>query len=136
MSKAEDYYHYLKGMDKYDTEVVDAVNQGKISHGDANKIAKMQEMMRNERAMREGRKVITSENRADFMAEKLGLKEEPADDMEHFIKHKPTGELLGPYKNRSHAEKNFDILQPKSDYEHVSQKRELAQDRINKKRKG
>ena len=78
MSRAEAKYKYLVNEEKYDPEVRKAVSKKSISHSDANKINAMQEMMRKEREERGNRNIITSENRADFMANKLGLeKPEP-----------------------------------------------------------
>ena len=83
--------------------------------------------------------LVTSKNKAEFdkseMAKRAGEKQQSSNDEEHYIRHSPTGELLGPYKSKSHAEKSFKVLKPQSEYEHVSQKAELAQDRINKKNK-
>ena len=82
---------------------------------------------------------VTSKNKAEFdkaeMAKRAGEKQQSNNDEEHYIRHSPTGDLLGPYKSKSHAEKSFKVLKPQSEYEHVSQKAELAQDRINKKNK-
>jgi len=75
MSRAEAKYKYLVNEEKYDPEVRQAVSKKSISHSDANKINAMQEMMRKEREERGSRNIITSENRADFMANKLGLEQ-------------------------------------------------------------
>lgn len=141
MKNAEAKYRYAVGKDKFDPEVTNAVDKKKVSEKDAVTINKIQEMMRQERAKKGNRNIVTSENREDFMAKKLGLdkkspeKEEKEDTEEHFIKHKPTGDMLGPYKSKSHADTNFDILNPKDEYEYVAKKKLLRQDMINAKKK-
>jgi len=105
MSRAEAKYKYLVNEEKYDPEVRKAVSKKSISHSDANKINAMQEMMRKEREERGTRNIITSENRADFMAKKLGLNKEDSQDM-------PSTKYVVKYHNskgeQDSGEKHFD----------------------------
>jgi hypothetical protein len=87
----KDEYEYALNKDKYDADVSKAVDKEEISKVEANKIAKIQEMMRKEKAEKEeqeekearkkkkSREVVTSENREAYMAKKLKLasKQEP-----------------------------------------------------------
>jgi hypothetical protein len=84
MSRAEEKYRYLSNKDKYDPQVRKAVGNKSITEKDANKINKIQAMMREEREKKGSRNIITSENREDFMAKKLGLqaKQKPVYDSE------------------------------------------------------
>ena len=75
MSKAEEKYRYLVNKDKYDPKVTQAVGKKMLSHSDANKVNKIQEMMQKEKEAR--RTVVTSENREEFMKNKLGAEKVP-----------------------------------------------------------
>ncbi len=82
MSKAEENYKYALNKDKYDPEVVEAVDKKSLKKKDANTVSKIQEMMQKEKEAKrkkKSREVVTGENRAEFMAKKLKLanKQEP-----------------------------------------------------------
>jgi methionine salvage enolase-phosphatase E1 len=49
MSKAEENYKYALNKDKYDSEVVEAVDKKSLKKKDANTVNKIQEMMRKEK---------------------------------------------------------------------------------------
>ena len=105
MKKPEAKYKYLLNQDKYDPEVKKAVSRKSISHNDANKINAIQEMMAKEREEKGSRNIVTSENRADFMAKKLGLNKEDSQDM-------PSTKYVVKYHNskgeEDSGEKHFD----------------------------
>ena len=76
MRKPEAKYRYLLNKDKYDPEVTKAVDKKQVTEKDAITISKIQEMMRKEREKKGTRNIVTSENREEFMAKKLGLAKE------------------------------------------------------------
>jgi len=84
MGRAEEKYKYLSSKDKYDPEVREAVGNKSLTEKDANKVNKIQEMMRKEREKKGSRSVVTSENREEFMKKKLKLA-----DKEKEIRNKP-----------------------------------------------
>jgi hypothetical protein len=73
MGRAEEKYEYLSKRDKYDPDVQKAVGNKSLSEKDANKVNKIQNMMREEREKKGSRSVVTSENREEFMKKKLKL---------------------------------------------------------------
>jgi hypothetical protein len=82
MSKAEENYKYALNKDKYDSDVVEAVEKKALKKKDANTVNKIQDMMRKEKEAqkkKKGREIVTSENREEFMAKRLKLanKQEP-----------------------------------------------------------
>jgi len=81
MGRAEEKYKYLSNRDKYDPDVREAVGNKSLTEKDANKVNKIQEMMRKEREKKGNRSVVTSENRHDFMAKKLGLQSKDKEEM-------------------------------------------------------
>jgi hypothetical protein len=79
MGKAEESYKYALKKDKYDSEVRKSVDKKVLSKKDANTVNNIQEMMRKEKEEQRNkasRTVVTSENRAEFMAKKLKLAKE------------------------------------------------------------
>jgi hypothetical protein len=92
MGRTEEKYKYLSSKDKYDPEVREAVGNKSLTEKDANKVNKIQEMMRKEREKKGSRSVVTSENREEFMKKKLKLadkEEEILDDSHGIEKHDP-----------------------------------------------
>jgi molybdopterin converting factor small subunit len=82
MGKAEENYKYALNKDKYDSEVVEAVDKKSLKKKDANTVSKIQNMMQKEKEAKrkkKSREVVTSENRDEYMAKKLKLadKQEP-----------------------------------------------------------
>jgi len=121
MSRAESKYKYLVNEEKYDPEVRKAVSKKSISHSDANKINAMQEMMRKEREERGSRNIITSENRADFMANKLGLEKKHSGEggpteKPHGIYHSETDELHSHYPTHDKAYEFYKNMRKNYDY--------------------
>jgi hypothetical protein len=112
MSKAEESYKYALNKEKYDSDVVKAVDKKSLKKKDANTVNKIQDLMRKEREEqrnKKSRQVVTSENREDFMAKKLGLakKEKPVYDEQD----PPTEKYSVKYHNAKgveEAEKHFD----------------------------
>jgi len=104
MSKAEESYKYASNSDKYDSEIKESVSKKALSKKDANTVNKIQEMMRKEKEEqrnKKSRQVVTSENRKEFMENKLGL------DKPHGIFHKETEKIHSHYPSREKAHDFF-----------------------------
>jgi hypothetical protein len=100
MGRAEEKYEYLSKRDKYDPEVREAVGNKSLTEKDANKVNKIQEMMRKEREKKGSRNIVTSENREEFMKKKLKLA-----DKEKEIRDKPETKDYSKmnFKDRPHG---------------------------------
>jgi hypothetical protein len=122
MSKAEESYKYALNKEKYDSDVVKAVDKKILKKKDANTVNKIQDMMRKEREEqrnKKSRQVVTSENREDFMAKKLGLSKEQKpvmkeekrkEDKPHAIFNKETGIIHSRYPNFAKARMTFEDM--------------------------
>lgn len=113
MGRAEEKYEYLSKRDKYDPDVRKAVGNKSLSEKDANKVNKIQEIMKKEREKKSSRSVVTSENREEFMKKKLKLadKQEPVYDKDdegsdtwqvRYTNHE--GEVKPPHANYDNEE--------------------------------
>jgi hypothetical protein len=121
MRKPEAKYKYLLNQDKYDPEVKKAVSRKSISHNDANKINAIQEMMAKEREEKGSRNIVTSENRADFMAKKLGLEKKNSGEggpteKPHGIYHAGTDELHSHFPTHDKAMEVYKDMRKNYDY--------------------
>jgi len=121
MKKPESKYRYLVNQDKYDPEIKMAVAKKAITHSDANKINAIQEMMAKEREEKGSRNIVTSENRADFMAKKLGLEKKHSGEggpieKPHGIYHSGTDELHSHFSTHDKAYKVYNEMRKKYDY--------------------
>jgi len=133
MGRAEEKYKYLSNKDKYDPDVREAVGNKSLTEKDANKVNKIQEMMRKEREKKGSRNIVTSENREEFMKKKLKLadkekeiRDEPkakdyskmvSKDRPHGIFHSKTDNLHSHHENHDKAYEVYQNLGSKmSDY--------------------
>jgi len=109
MGRAEEKYEYLSKRDKYDPDVKKAVGNKSLTEKDANKVNKIQNMMREEREKKGSRNIVTSENREEFMKKKLKLadKQEPVYDDEYSDQPK-FGVKYHNSKGEEEAIKHFD----------------------------
>jgi hypothetical protein len=117
MSKAEENYKYALNSKKYDPEVQQSVGKKQISKKDANTVNKIQDMMRKEREEqrnKKSRQVVTSENREDFMAKKLGLAKEQKPVMKeekpYAIFKSGTDEVISHFKTEAEANAAYEKL--------------------------
>ena len=120
MSKAEENYKYALNKEKYDSDVVKAVDKKSLKKKDANTVSKIQEMMRNEREEqrnKKSREIVTSENREEFMAKKLGLAKEEKPVMKEEKANKPyaiyksgSDEIISHHESEEEANKAYKKL--------------------------